>query len=295
MFEPNTLWAQIVERTDAAIATGHLISIPTHSEIVEDGGLRFLVRIAKNLEFKKRQRQLHNSTDTSPSYNPFLPYDENMYVTDISDSHICLLNKFNVVKHHILIVTRRFESQGRFLTYEDFLALWTCMFEFDGLGFYNAGRLAGASQTHKHLQMIPLSTALDGDRLPLEKAIEKTGTHSKIFTSELLPFKHAFIKITPDWLSSPEIAAKKTLESYLNMLAFTDIACTQKDDSTGPYNLLLTRNWMFLAARSKESFQSISINALGFAGSFFVRNRTGLHVVKKTGPLTILKNVAVSH
>ena len=148
------------------------------------------------------------------------------------------------------------------------------MFEFEGLGFYNAGRLAGASQKHKHLQVIPLSNALDGDRLPLERVIEKTGPHAKMFTSELLPFKHVFVKTTPVWLSSPEKAAQKTLENYLNMLAFTDIAGAQKDGRTGPYNLLLTRNWMFLAARSQESFHSISINALGFAGSFFVRNRT---------------------
>ena len=32
--------------------------------------------------------------------------------------------------------------------------------EFDGLGFYNGGETAGASQPHKHLQIVPLPLLL---------------------------------------------------------------------------------------------------------------------------------------
>jgi ATP adenylyltransferase len=32
-------------------------------------------------------------------------------VDHLSDSHTLLLNKFNVVPHHVLVVTRQFESQ----------------------------------------------------------------------------------------------------------------------------------------------------------------------------------------
>lgn len=43
--------------------------------------------------------------------NPFLPYEEDLWVSHLSDTHTLLLNKFNVVPHHLLVVTRQFESQ----------------------------------------------------------------------------------------------------------------------------------------------------------------------------------------
>ena len=79
-----------------------------------------------------------------------------MFVADISPTHVCLLNKFNVIDHHLLVVTRAFEEQDAAINAADFAALWVCMAEVDGLAFYNGGKLAGASQRHKHLQIAPL-------------------------------------------------------------------------------------------------------------------------------------------
>jgi ATP adenylyltransferase len=39
-----------------------------------------------------------------------------------SDSHTLLLNKFNVVPHHVLVVTRQFESQQDPLNARDLAA-----------------------------------------------------------------------------------------------------------------------------------------------------------------------------
>ena len=46
-----------------------------------------------------------------------------MFVADVSDTHLCLLNKFNVIEHHLLIVTRKFEHQETLLTVRDFQAV----------------------------------------------------------------------------------------------------------------------------------------------------------------------------
>jgi ATP adenylyltransferase/5',5'''-P-1,P-4-tetraphosphate phosphorylase II len=43
--------------------------------------------------------------------NPFLPYDEDLWVEHLSPTHTLLLNKFNLVAHHVIVVTREFESQ----------------------------------------------------------------------------------------------------------------------------------------------------------------------------------------
>lgn len=38
----------------------------------------------------------------------------------LSDTHTCLLNKFNLVPYHTLVVTRQFEEQTSALTAADF-------------------------------------------------------------------------------------------------------------------------------------------------------------------------------
>ncbi len=38
-------------------------------------------------------------------------YEPDLWVQHLSDSHTLLLNKFNLVAHHVLVVTRQFESQ----------------------------------------------------------------------------------------------------------------------------------------------------------------------------------------
>lgn len=52
-------------------------------------------------------------------FNPFLPYEEDLWVQHISDTHTLLLNKFNLVDHHVLVVTRKFEHQEEPLSVQD--------------------------------------------------------------------------------------------------------------------------------------------------------------------------------
>ena len=96
-------------------------------------------------------------------------------------AHACLLNKFNVFDHHALLVTQAYEDQDSLLTPADFEALLTCMAEFDALAFYNGGRIAGASQPHKHLQLVPVPLAAEDCRTPMDVAIARGR----------MPFRHA--------------------------------------------------------------------------------------------------------
>ncbi len=61
----------------------------------------------------------------------------------------------------------------------------------------------------------------------------------------------------------------------------------------GPYNLLVTRDWMLLVPRSAEAYESISVNALGFAGSLLVRDERELELVCERGPMAVLREVGV--
>jgi ATP adenylyltransferase len=250
--------------------------------------LRVLANLARKDEAKKASPDQAAGAKT---FNPFLPYEEDLFVAAISDTHLCLLNKFNVLDHHLLIVTRAFEEQENRLNLEDFEALWICMAEFAGLAFYNSGRIAGASQPHKHLQMVPLPLAPVAPGLPIEPVVAAARFEGPAGTSSQLPFVHAIARLEPDWLQSPRQAAAATLERYHRLLAATGLSIDQPQPA--PYNLLATRQWMLLVPRLRESFEAVSINALGYAGALLVRQESQAQVIREQGPLTVLRQVAV--
>ena len=215
---------------------------------MEDGGIRFLVRIIANLVRRDQDREL----TPKKQVNPFLPYDEDLFVSDISDTHVCLLNKFNVLDYHLLIVTRSFEDQESLLSLRDFMATWACLMEFEGLAFYNAGKRAGASQRHKHLQIVPLPLVRLGPKIHIEPLFKSARFRGSIGTLPGLPFLHAIVWVDPVRSRSPLKDAQDTLESYHTMLEAMGLHCSYSGDGTGrcdPYNLLMTREWMLLVPR----------------------------------------------
>ncbi|MDZ8028032.1 MAG: phosphorylase [Nostoc sp. DedQUE11] len=292
LLKPGTLWTSVQERTEYALQCGALLSIPTEFEFVEQDGVRFLVRILSNLNRKKaaKEKQEKQSATSGQEFNPFLPYEEDLFVADISDTHVCILNKFNVVDYHLLIITRAFEEQESLLTLEDFTAMWACLADFDGLGFYNSGKIAGASQRHKHLQLVPLPLAPSESQIPIEPLLKEAQFHNSIATLAKLPFLHAFAPLNPQWVESPFTGGEATLKLYLSLLEAVGLDATQ----LGAYNLLMTREWMLIVPRSQEHFHTISVNSLGFAGALLVRNADEIQLLKDQRPMTILKSVAIS-
>lgn len=290
LLKPGTLWTSVKERTEHALQCGALLSIPTEFEFIEQDDVRFLVRILSNLNRKKaaKEKQDKQSAISGQEFNPFLPYEEDLFVADISDTHVCILNKYNVVDLHLLIITRAFEEQESLLTLEDFAAMWACLADFDGLAFYNSGKSAGASQRHKHLQLVPLPLVPSGPQIPIEPLLKAVQFQDSNAIAKL-PFVNAFAPLNPDWVRSPFTAAQATLEVYRSLLGAVGLDAKQ----LGAYNLLATREWMLIVPRSQEYFQSISVNSLGFAGSLLVRNAAEMEILKAQGPMNILKNVAI--
>ncbi|MDZ7963166.1 MAG: phosphorylase [Aulosira sp. DedQUE10] len=300
LLQPGTLWQSVIERTESALKSGALLSIPTEFEYVEQDDVRFLVRILANLVRKDaaKKKQVQQTAASGKDFNPFLPYEKDLFVADISETHVCLLNKFNVVDHHILIITRAFEEQESLLTLEDFAAMWACLAEYDGLAFYNGGQVAGASQRHKHLQIVPLPLTTSGDAIPIQPLLAKAEFQNAMpaagyayATIPGLPFEHAFASLNPHW-ASPFTAAKTTMELYNALLNAVGITAVNGNRQSGAYNLLSTREWMLIVPRSHEEFELISVNSLGFAGALLVRNQQQMQLLKDQGPINILKNVA---
>lgn len=299
LLQPGTLWKRVKEQREHALSCGALVSIPTDFEFVEQGSVCFLVRVLSNLARKDavKKKQEKQTTASGTEFNPFLPYEEDLFVADISNTHVCILNKFNVVDYHLLIITRAFEEQESLLTLQDFIAMWACLAEIDGLAFYNGGFTAGASQRHKHLQIISLPLVPTGTELPIETVLTTAQFQGSVTTIPEFPFVHAFTYLAPDWAQSPLAAASATLNCYRTLLrtvGLEDGEGVSANKQSSAYNLLVTRKWMLLVPRSQENFESICVNSLGFAGSLFVRDEQQLQILKHYGPMTVLKQVAIS-
>jgi ATP adenylyltransferase/5',5'''-P-1,P-4-tetraphosphate phosphorylase II len=73
------------------------------------------------------------------------------------------------------------------------------------------------------------------------------------------------------------------------------LSATLKDLNVGPetsYNLIMTTKYMLMVIREKAESNGIPINALGYAGSFFLKNKEDIMKIKKFGPLKILKDIS---
>ena len=281
----GTLQASLLKRTAHARRCGAMQVLPTTLEVIEQDGIPFQVRVRGSLATK--------SPDASNA-NPFLPYDPDLFVASMSPTHIALLNKFNVVEHHLLIVTRTFEDQRCQLTQKDCEALLIGLTEIDGLAFYNAGREAGASQSHKHLQLVPLDETIAP--LPMEPLFRVAQVDGLIGTVPGLPFRHAYAPMDEDWTNSEKTSGASLHACYRKLLRAAGLSVDATVGShapTAPYNLLVTRKWMLLVPRSQECFEGISINALGFAGAFLVKDMQQLATLRQFGPMAVLQRVSL--
>ncbi len=294
LLDKGTLWKTIVKAVSNALATGTLRHIPTDHEFIEDQGVCFFVRILSSLARKDEERE--KMQKVRKKANPFLPYEKDLFVADISKTHVAVLNKFNVVDNHLLIITREFEDQKFLLTRKDFEALDVCMDEYDGLGFYNGGAQAGASQSHKHLQLVPLPLVPEGHGIPIEPLLERARFQGPLGIVPGFPFLHIFARLDADMISPNRIPGKNLFSLYGEMLRHLGMEAPDADRSkkqSGPYCLIVTRRWMLLVPRSKEFYEGISINSLGYAGALLVRNKEQMELLKRCGPMRALKSVAL--
>lgn len=284
--------ASLLERADAVSARarerGALQPIRTEQTWLEDAGLRFSVRWVSSLALKDRAR-VDTVIRRRPDFNPFLPPEPSLTVGELGPRHLVVLNKFPVIERHLLIVTRHFEDQCAPLRRSDFEALGALIARHGGLGFYNGGRIAGASQSHKHLQWVPESAASLDDFLPETPAADAHG----LFTNALLPWAHAFVRLDDGGgalATLPGAAAGARLEAAFHQ-ACRALELPADADPMPPYNLLVSRRALLLVPRREEKWQDVSVNSLAYAGSLFVRDPEQIDRLRACGPLAVLAAV----
>ncbi len=296
LLEPGSLAEAVDQRTRQALAEGILLPIETEQERITDAGVHFLVRVIASLRRKGVETGLRAVGGQGRPANPFLPPEPELTVAEVSTHHLAVLNKFSVLDRHLLIVTRAFEHQETLLTPGDLRALFACMAEYPSLGFYNGGTVAGASQPHKHLQVVPLPLEPDGPAIPMEPLLDARG-RGRVGHCPELPFAHAFARFDRPIVAAPMEAAKQAAVLYPGLLAAVGIKEVESGGElrqSAPYNLLVADDWMLVVPRVEECFRGVSVNALGFAGSIFVKDRTQIGVIRAPGPMYMLQVVAGS-
>lgn len=290
--DSSSLWQQVTATAEKALETGALQPVATHLEVLPDGGIAFGVRVVNNLN-RKAAFESHRKEVRSAPANPFLPYEKALFVKQLAENHVCLLNKFNVVDYHLLIITQAYEAQDSWLTIADFEALVSCMCEIDGLGFYNGGQEAGASQHHKHLQLIPFPAAAGMSALPVAAKI--AAAKDELTTQQnlsVLPFRHTIYSLQSAWSASPiATIAANLFAAYRRVVAELGLNLELAKPNL-PYNLLITREWMMGIRRSQASYQGIGVNSLGYAGWLLVKNQSELERLKQIGPINLLQTVS---
>jgi ATP adenylyltransferase len=201
--------------------------------------------------------------------DPFLPpYEPELFVGELPPAHAVLLNRFPVLDDHLLIVTQQWEDQELPPTPEDLEALDRLLDEIDGVCFYNGGVLAGASQPHRHLQLV--SREAFGP-VPVEPAIRAALDQGEV---EGWPFVHA--------LSRRNEGSTKAFQAL-----YTDLGAPLS------FSLVYTRDWMLLAPRTSGQVHGIPVNSLGYAGSMMVKDELQLEHLHRVGALQVLAEAGV--
>lgn len=265
-----------------AAAIGALQPIATRFERVDEGGIGYALRVVDNL--RRKQAAASRPPAGGKPANPFLPYEQDLYVAHVAPAHVLLLNKFNVIEPHLLLVTAAFEPQSAPLSVADFAAALSLLQRLDGLLFYNGGGSAGASQPHKHLQWVPCSLLPGQAELPIEARVRAgLGAPGQIRRADL-PYTQAVARC-PDAPDAPTVA-----DLYRSLLRAVGIA--PDAPVCDGYNWLMTRDWMMVVPRRREDWNGLSINALGFAGALLARNDDEAARMRAAGAGEILSAVS---
>ena len=243
--------AQAVGAT--ALAQGALCPMPTdllHLPRAAGAEVRRLLQ-RRPSPFRSRQSQA----------NPFLPPDPRLVLRAWGPNHTLLLNKYPIRPGHLLLVTQAERPQSGWLDPEDWQAAAALLKRRDGLLFFNSGPVAGASQPHRHLQLLP---RLPGRPcFPWEDWINQPdGVYPWRLCKTSMPKQEGDRAATMDKL-------------YRQQLASLGLGSVQEHrQPRGAYNLLITSDWFITIPRRRGEHQGISINTLGFAGMVLVTDRT---------------------
>ena len=274
----SELLRKAMEVKVAATASGALVPLDTSlTHLMGERGSCFELRHLLSATPKHLRA-------SGPKPNPFLPWDQRLEVDRIGESHVVILNKYPVQTTHMLLITQDWQPQTGWLSMEDWRSLARVDAMTTGLWFFNSGPDAGASQPHRHLQLLPRSAR---ERICaredwFQRCAEGTTTSAQD------PLLHR-ARVAP---IRSTLTAETLHQLYLALATDLGLGHPTTDDCPrGAYNLLLSRQWMAMVRRGREGIHGFSVNALGFAGSLLSTEVSDLQWIQRAGPEALLQAV----
>ncbi len=276
----ESYWKTAIIKSKQAVESGALIPLRTK---------RVDIKSNTNAPFELRklisEKPLHLNKE-GPKTNPFLPWDKRLEVANIGNNHVLILNKFPVQFGHMLLITRSWSPQNGWLGERDWEALVEVENDTKGLWFFNSSPESGASQPHRHLQLLR------------RKSNELLCPRSYIFDDIISRYKTTELPTDNGHYAYPRKAEQTFLKikelqnNYLELARVTGLGDPRRNDyPLFPYNLLITPRWITLIKRSRDSYQGFSINALGFAGYLLITTESNIEWLERYGPNELLKRV----
>ncbi|HRP64622.1 MAG TPA: phosphorylase [Thauera sp.] len=302
----NTNWIEAIDaRSAAALASGALVPVQAEEVGIEDAGMRFIVRWVSSLAAKDASKAAAKAEagegarddktvaipggPRDPNFNPFLNPDPELTVGAVGAEHVAILNKFPLCARHLVLARREFAEQLTPLAHTDFAALAVLMGEAGGIGLYNGGTAAGASQRHKHVQWMPESAGNASLRLfapGLPAALAEQG----VATHPALPMRHCFVRVRCGRGEAVGPAADSLLAGFERACAELGLR-PGEDGLLPPFNLLVGEGWLLAIPRSREHFEGISMSAVCFGGTLYTRHPEQIDAIRAVGPLRALAAV----
>lgn len=302
-------------RFDKARESGDLLFFPSTVHKHSEFGVELEIRLCPALQKKPQLPAPHFDTAVQlqpEKPDPFAPpYVPNLYLGELRDEledaeYVILLNKYSVVPNHFLLVTKDYQSQTSPLRPGDLVQTYKLLIAAQRMGrsffaFYNCGNLSGASQPHKHVQLIPL----EDDGPPVEKLARATKVDypDRPFALNELSYANHVRRFPPNLASATNEALESALADAFLALLDLVISTVRRDPDYPPgtpsFNVVLTLEHMHLIPRKKdnhtlsETGEPLSVNALGFAGMLLVKSEQELEAVKLEGVGKILRDVGL--
>ena len=219
--------------------------------------------------------------ETGPRPNPFLPWDRPLQVEQLGSGHVVLLNKYPVQGEHMLVITDQWQPQNGWIGPADWAAVSEVSADTGGLWFFNSNATAGASQPHRHLQLLP--------RRPGDSSCPLASLYQAQLQGEAPSLTWSYrLGRRAGQGSAGEL--RELYLSHANALGLGD----PSDDPVPrhPYNLLFDDEWFLMVRRRREHGAGFSVNGLGFAGYLLCTANSDLDWLRQHGPWTLLQSVA---
>lgn len=294
---PSPFMQTLRQRTEQALASGDLSPLQTQETAIEDGGLRFVLRWAAALAAKdaaapKPDKLVLPGGPRDPDFNPFLNPDPALTIGPMGDEHTIILNKFPVCLQHLVLARHEFAEQRSPLEASDFAVLAQLLSGEGGLGFYNGGPEAGASQRHKHVQWLPPAPG-HASLQQLAAGLPANASKGALQRHPALPFAHVFVRVPVGPGADVAAGTAALLAGFEQALQALGLQ-PDADGLLPPFNLLAGDGWLLMVPRTREHFEGVSLNALSFGGTLYVRQPEQVDLIRAVGPLQALASVAVA-